>query len=342
MASLPSRTPEPAASSFVKLRYPRVFERLIVVAGTLTLGIHPINVVAAELGLKMFEQLSVTQQSPFVWRSPQKPIPFYELQRKSRAESPFPAFRSIAQDVHLPPPADQADPWTPADLAPIPLPDNMPVQGNPAGLVMLENAVGMGIIFGEVSDATTLNPIAGALVEIVGTGRTTETDGKGTYRFEGLPAGTFNIEASQLGYFGDSSVITVIEGSPSEIRFGLKVKPTDDSANEFTLEEETIVGEYQGDSQGDFNLSLAIDTPTLTSSLSRDDFEKTAVSDARGGHRKNRGCEHCGRQVCSRARLGRPLCLHDFQRWPGRIRGSFEESGSARPVPHQRDRVDHS
>ena len=155
----------------------------------------------------------------------------------------------------------------------------MPVVGSPAGLAMLENAVGNATIFGEVSDATTLNPIAGALVEIAGTGRTVETDAQGKYRFDGIPAGTFNIEASQLGYFGDTTVITVIEGSPSEVRFGLKIKPTDDSANEFTLEEETIVGEYQGDSQGDLFLDLKVDR-TLNTGLTAEDFAKAPVSDA--------------------------------------------------------------
>ena len=170
--------------------------------------------------------------------------------------------------------------WMPGDLDPIAPPDGMPVQGGPAGLALLEQAVGNGIVVGEVSDATTLNPIPGALVEIAGTGRTAEADAQGRFQFVGLPAGTFNIEASQLGYFTDTTVVTVIEGSPSEVRFGLRSRPTDDSASEFTLEEESVIGEYQGDSQGDFNLELAMDAPSLSSGLTSEDFAKENVSDA--------------------------------------------------------------
>ena len=169
--------------------------------------------------------------------------------------------------------------WMPGDLDPIAPPDGMPVQGGPAGLALLEQAVGNGIVVGEVSDATTLNPIPGALVEIAGTGRTAEADAQGRFQFVGLPAGTFNIEASQLGYFTDTTVVTVIEGSPSEIRFGLRSRPTDDSANEFTLDEETIVGEYQGDSAGDLFMDLEL-TSTIASGISKEDFSRSGVSDA--------------------------------------------------------------
>lgn len=172
------------------------------------------------------------------------------------------------------------EPWTPADLLPILPPDGMPGQPGPvAALGMLERTVGNGIIVGEVSDATTLNPIAGAVVEIEGSGKTVETDGKGRFEITGLPPGVFNVEASQLGYFSDTTVTTVIEGSPSEVRFGLRVKPTDDAANVFTLEEETVVGEFQGESGGDLFLDLNVDR-TISAGLTAEDFAKAPVSDA--------------------------------------------------------------
>jgi hypothetical protein len=46
------------------------------------------------------------------------------------------------------------------------------------------------------------------------------------------------------------------------------------------LEEETVVGEYQGESQGDFNLTLDVDAPVIASSMGREEFAKTGVSDA--------------------------------------------------------------
>jgi hypothetical protein len=173
-----------------------------------------------------------------------------------------------------------SEPWLPGDLDPIAPPDGMPVRGNPAGLALLENAVGNGIVVGEVSDATSLDPIPGALIELVGSGRTAEADAQGRFQFAGLPAGTFNIEASQLGYFTDTTVVTVIEGSPSEIRFGLRARPTDDTVDETTLEEESIIGEYQGETQGgDLFMDLELGS-NLSAGISKDDFKKNIVSDA--------------------------------------------------------------
>lgn len=218
--------------------------------------------------------------NPFAWPPPSVPLPA-QVPGMFRAKEAFPSFEMAPAVTPMLPQVTVALPWLPADLDPIAPPDGMPVQGNPAGLALLENAVGNGIVVGEVSDATSLDPIPGALVEIVGTGRTAEADAQGRFQIGGLPAGTFNIEATQLGYFTDSTVVTLIEGSPSEIRFGLRARPTDDSSSEFTLEEETVVGEYQDqeESQGNFNLDLAV-TPTLSSSLSSEDFTKAAVSDA--------------------------------------------------------------
>ncbi|MDP4624823.1 MAG: outer membrane beta-barrel protein [Akkermansiaceae bacterium] len=170
-------------------------------------------------------------------------------------------------------------PWIPTDLGPIAPPDGIPLLGSPAGLAMMEQAVGTGIIVGEVSDATTLDPIVGAMVEIVGTGRISETDAQGRFQFQDMPSGTFDIEATQLGYFTDRTVITVIEGSPSEVRFGLRVKPTDGSVTEFTLEEETVVGEYNGDSAGDLFLDLQL-TSSIASGISKDDFSRSGIGDA--------------------------------------------------------------
>ena len=218
-------------------------------------------------------------QSPFAWPPPSVPLPAQVPGKFPAAES-FPSFAIAPAVSPLLPQAPAELPWLPGDLDPIAPPDGMPVRGNPAGLALLENAVGNGILVGEVSDATSLDPSPGALIELVGTGRTAEADAQGRFQLAGLPAGTFNIEASQLGYFTDTTVVTVVEGSPSEIRFGLRARPTDDATNETTLEEETIVGEYQGDSAGDFNLTLEVDSPALVATMGREEFAKTGVSDA--------------------------------------------------------------
>ena len=247
--------------------------RLISMVVALAMAMLPLPLIAATWDARE------TVTNPFVWPPPSVPLPA-QVPGKFPVREAFPGFALTPAVSPLLPQAPADLPWLPGDLDPIAPPDGMPVQGNPAGLALLENAVGNGIVVGEVSDATSLDPIPGALIELVGSGRTAEADAQGRFEFAGLPAGTFNIEASQLGYFTDTTVVTVVEGSPSEIRFGLRARPTDDTVDETTLEEETIVGEYQGDSAGDFNLSLQMEAPALTSSLSRDDFEKSGVSDA--------------------------------------------------------------
>jgi Carboxypeptidase regulatory-like domain/TonB-dependent Receptor Plug Domain len=229
----------------------------------------------AVFALALFPAAQAQSENPFAW----PPASLHSLPGYLPSPITSPDFLSSFQSKRSSP-AAKPESWLPADPGPIAPPDGVAPLNNPVGLALLENAVGTGILTGEVSDATTLDPISGAVVEIIGSGRTAETDAKGRFEFTALPAGSFNIEAAQLGFFSESTVVTVIEGSPSEVRFGLRAKPSDDSANEYTLEEESIVGEYQGDSAGDFNLSLAADAPTLTASLSRDDFEKNAVSDA--------------------------------------------------------------
>jgi TonB-dependent receptor len=149
------------------------------------------------------------------------------------------------------------------------------------------------VITGEVSDAVSLNPVAGAYVDVTGTGRTAQTDAKGRFTIGGLPAGTFTLEATKLGYFTESSVVTTLEGQPAEVRFGLRLKPADDTAEETMLEEETVVGEYQGESQGDFNLSLDA-SPSIAAGISKEEFSQAAVSDAAGAVSKISGANIVG------------------------------------------------
>jgi hypothetical protein len=265
---------------------PGLLLRLITVVTAFTLAMPPLPLVAASWDAQE------TTTNPFVWPPPSVPLPAQIPGMFPAAES-FPSFAIAPAVSPLLPQAPAELPWLPGDLDPIAPPDGMPVQGNPAGLALLENAVGNGIVVGEVSDAISLDPIPGALVELKGTGRTAEADAQGRFQFAGLPAGTFNIEASQLGYFTDTTVVTVIEGSPSEIRFGLRARPTDDTVDETTLEEETIVGEYQGDSAGDFNLELTIET-SVTSIITKEEFTKTGVSDAAGAVGKVAGANIVG------------------------------------------------
>jgi TonB-dependent receptor len=204
-----------------------------------------------------------------------------------------------------PPAAPQPAENQPADAAeanwqPAPAPENVPltppdnVQPAPQGpLPGIDQAVGNCVITGEVSDAISLNPVAGAFVDVVGTGRTAETDAQGRFTIGGLPVGTFTLEATKLGYSTESAVVTTLDGQPAEARFGLRAKPTDDSTEETMLEEETIVGEYQGESQGDLFLSLDA-SPNIAAGISKEQFSQAAVSDAAGAVSKISGANIVG------------------------------------------------
>lgn len=225
--------------------------------------------------------------NPFVWVSPRPLVPFLDRPGEKPAAA---AWMKHWQTENLQPSGTSAVAWSPASVpapvdenAPLSPPDGIPVAptaGFSGPLPGLQNATGNCVITGEVSDASTLNPVGGAFVDVVGSGRTAETDANGRFSIGGLPAATFTLEATKLGYFAETTVITTIEAQPAQARFGLRAKPADDSTEETTLEEETIVGEYSESSQGDFNLTLAVDSPALSSSMGREEFDKTAVSDA--------------------------------------------------------------
>ncbi len=228
MASSPKFTQAAGLNGEKKHGQPGFFFRLIAVFVAFAMAMPPFRLVAATW------DTPERRSNPFVWPPPSVPL-LAQVPGRFPARKPFPSFVIKPAFSVLQPQAPAELPWLPGDLDPIAPPDGMPVQGNPVGLALLENAVGNGIVLGEVSDATSLDPIPGALVEIVGTGRTAEADAQGRFQFAGLPAGTFNIQTSQLGYFDDTTVVTVVEGSPAEVRFGLRARPTDDSTNEVTL-----------------------------------------------------------------------------------------------------------
>ncbi|MGE9269594.1 MAG: carboxypeptidase-like regulatory domain-containing protein, partial [Verrucomicrobiales bacterium] len=143
----------------------------------------------------------------------------------------------------------------------------------------VEQQVGVCVIRGEVSDATTLDPIVGAIVTVVGSGREDETDAQGRFEIGGLPPGDYSVEALKLGYSIATTSASPRPDSPAEVRLALKVKPTGGDEGEFMLAEEVIVGEYEESSQGNFNLDLGA-AMSLSSGISAEDFAKENVSDA--------------------------------------------------------------
>lgn len=216
------------------------------------------------------------------------PYPAHPATRASIADPavwmPTPTHRLTRAPFTHPNPA----PPSPRDFwqqATAPIPDglpNPPTPLTPAAPNPSEtpDTTGTCVITGEVSSATTLDPLAGAVVTAIGSSASTQTTSNGRFTLTGLPQGTLDIEVTRLGYFTGTATVTTLPNQPASVRIGLRVKPDDLTDTEYTLEEETIVGEYQENTQGDFSLSLALDSPTLTSSVSREDFARTAVSDA--------------------------------------------------------------
>lgn len=134
-------------------------------------------------------------------------------------------------------------------------------------------------IVGEVSDEK-LEPVKGAVVEIVGTGKTVETDAKGAFSFAAVASGNLTLEASKLGYSSDTQSATGMPGQKLSIRLMLRVKAADAGSEETALDEEVVVGEYQDNNAGDFNLNINMEAPKLTATMGREEFQKNAVSDA--------------------------------------------------------------
>ena len=196
-----------------------------------------------------------------------------ETQATTRPPSPF---------------AEPFEPWQPGTL---------PSGGDPLpppgvfGALPIEQQVGTGVIYGEV--ASGLEPVAKALVDVIGTGRVAETDAQGRFRIEGLPAGDFTVEASALNYSPQTLGVSPNPTTPTELRFNLTAKPTDGSGEEYTLEEETIVGEYQETSSGDLFTTLEVDQ-NITSGIDKAEFSQKNISDAAGAVGKISGANIVG------------------------------------------------
>jgi len=78
-------------------------------------------------------------------------------------------------------------------------------------------------IQGYVRDAKTGEPLPGATVMLVGTSMGAATDINGKYLIQNVPAGTYTIKASYVGYEGKESVITAKAGE--NIRMDFKLEP---------------------------------------------------------------------------------------------------------------------
>src|SRR5688500_12978905 len=83
------------------------------------------------------------------------------------------------------------------------------------GLPLLRGVPGrtaaQGIVSGRVTDQANGNPLVGARVIVVGTSLTASSNAEGRYRITGVPAGTFQVRASQIGFASGTKPATVAD-----------------------------------------------------------------------------------------------------------------------------------
>ena len=80
-------------------------------------------------------------------------------------------------------------------------------------------------IYGNVYDATTFNPIQGAVVKIQPNTQDRVTGGDGTYQFDNLDASSttqYTIYVSASGYQADSKTTKISAGESYNVSFALK------------------------------------------------------------------------------------------------------------------------
>src|SRR5213596_3081680 len=85
-------------------------------------------------------------------------------------------------------------------------------------------AVQLGSIAGTVTAGETGTPLVRAIVSVVGTRLTAETDASGRYVISSVPVGTQRLRARMLGYAPADTSVVVAEGQESVVNFQLKAQ----------------------------------------------------------------------------------------------------------------------
>lgn len=93
--------------------------------------------------------------------------------------------------------------------------------------VELSSASGTAAVFGQITDAETSAPINGAVVSIMGTAISTQTDDDGNYRIEGLEPGSKTITFSATGYNSQTMIYGLLQ--PGEFEFNRALTLTENS-----------------------------------------------------------------------------------------------------------------
>jgi iron complex outermembrane receptor protein len=86
-----------------------------------------------------------------------------------------------------------------------------------------------GAVSGKVTLAATGEPVHGAVVLFVGLGQFTNTDSSGTFRFDGVPAGSHYLLAQREHLTAERKQVTVTPGENVEVDFSLTLSPIHES-----------------------------------------------------------------------------------------------------------------
>lgn len=87
--------------------------------------------------------------------------------------------------------------------------------------IELSLALNEVMLFGQLSDADTSEPIVNAVVSVSGTVLSTQTDEQGNYRFEGLDIGSKTLVFSATGYNSQTLIFSFSQGGEFEINRSL-------------------------------------------------------------------------------------------------------------------------
>lgn len=87
------------------------------------------------------------------------------------------------------------------------------------------NLLPSGALAGDVTDAATTSPIAGAQVAILTTPLVDLTDATGAYLHDPVPAGSYTARATAFGYNPMQAAFTITQGNTHTVDFPLNVAP---------------------------------------------------------------------------------------------------------------------
>jgi iron complex outermembrane recepter protein len=76
-----------------------------------------------------------------------------------------------------------------------------------------------GIIRGSAEDRDSHRPLASVNIAIAGTSHGTSTDGSGSFVLPGIPAGTYSVRASLVGYQPQTQTVSLTEGDTLQLHF---------------------------------------------------------------------------------------------------------------------------